>query len=251
MNTPSLAHRHTWDLIPWIVNNSATAAEREQVDEHLRNCVDCRDEYAFQSRLQAGMTMEPIPERDPQPAFKRLLERVDNERADDDLVGDTGDRAAPATGNRERHQHARRGSGWTRHQVRAIGAVIIAQSVGLVVLGALLMGHDPPTDSNARYATLSQVDAETGTATIRFVPAPNLTMAAMQVILADAKVHIVESNQSSSIYGLAPDQGSQPVATTDARAERATKSAMAIARLRAQQGVLLAEPIAFPVIRPR
>ena len=69
--------------------------------------------------------------------------------------------------------------------------------------------------------------------------------------VADAKVHIVESNQSSSIYGLAPDQGSQSVATADARAERATKTTIAIARLRAQQGVLLAEPIAFPVIRPR
>ena len=251
MDTPSLAHRHTWDLIPWVVNNSATATERERVDEHLRTCVDCRDEYAFQSRLQAGMSLELIPERDPGSAFKRLLERVDNDRADDDLDDDKASRATLGASNRVQHQHARRGSGWTRHQVRALGAVVIAQTVGLVMLGALLLGHGQPTDSNARYVTLSHADAATGAATIRFVPAPTLTMAAMQAILADAKVRIVESNQGNSIYGLAPDPGSQPVETADARAERAPKTTVAIARLRAQQGVLLAEPIVSPVVRPR
>ena len=120
------------------------------------------------------------------------------------------------------------------------------QAVGLVLLGALLLGRDRAPDSSARYETLSRTSASVGTATIRFVPMPTLSVGAMQAILAEAKVRIVESNQGSSIYGLAPDPGSPSAETSATRTERATKTAVALTRLRAQPGVLLAEPIASP-----
>jgi hypothetical protein len=251
MDSPSLSHRQTWDLIPWIVNDSATTADRERIEEHLRTCMDCRDEYAFQSQLHAGMTVESTSEHDPQPAFRRLLARIDGDRADDGVNPDAAIHATqPATGRRQ-GLSARGRSRWTRYQARVLVAAVIAQSVGLVLLGALLLGRDRAPDSNARYETLSHTSASAGAATIRFVPMPTLTVGAMQAILAEAKVRIVESNQGSSIYGLAPDPGSQSAETTETPAERATKTAVALARLRAQQGVLLAEPIASPATGSR
>ena len=82
MVTPPLSHQQTWELIPWVVNDSASPAERAQVEEHLRTCADCRDEHAFQIRLQAGMNAQSEPERDPRPAFARLLARIDADSAE-------------------------------------------------------------------------------------------------------------------------------------------------------------------------
>jgi hypothetical protein len=251
MDTPSFSHRQAWDLIPWFVNGSATAAERELVGEHLRTCADCRDEYAFQSRLQAGMNTESMSERDPQPAFRRLLERIDTDRADDGLAADTKIRSTPHASHRHPRRSAHRGSTWTRYKVRVLAAVVIAQSVGLVVLASMLPGYDRSAGSNARYATLSEARAASVAASIRFVPEPTLSVAAMQAILADAKVHIVESNPGSSIYGLAPDPDSRTATTTGTPANGATTTAVAIAHLRARQGVLLAEPIVAPTTTSR
>lgn len=246
MDSPSLSHRQTWDLIPWIVNDSATTADRERIEEHLQTCVDCRDEYAFQSQLHAGMTMHSTSQPDPQPAFRRLLARIDGERSDDCVIPDPDVHATQQAPDLRQGFSTLRRSRWTRYQAHALGAAIIVQAVGLVLLGALLLGRDRAPDSNARYETLSRTSAAAETATIRFVPMPTLSVGAMQAILAEAKVRIVESNQGSSIYGLAPDPGSPSAETTTTRAERATKTAVALARLRAQPGVLLAEPIASP-----
>ena len=58
LDNSNLAHRQTWNLIPWVVNGSATPAERQIAETHLAECVDCRDELAFQSLLHAGMAMD-------------------------------------------------------------------------------------------------------------------------------------------------------------------------------------------------
>ncbi len=243
MDTSSFSHRQTWDLIPWIVNGSATMAEREQIEEHLRTCADCRDEYAFQSQLHAGMTTESTAQYDPRPAFQRLLARIDGDHTDDRIVPTAATHAA--TQPARQRPHARRSPRWTRYQARALTAAVIVQSIGLIVLGALLL-RDRTPDPGAPYQTLSHTSASAGAATIRFVPAPTLSVGAMQAILADAKVRIVESNQGSSIYGLAPDSGSEADGTIDTPAQRAAKTALVLTRLRAQRGVLLAEPIAAP-----
>ncbi|MEO8923942.1 MAG: zf-HC2 domain-containing protein [Caldimonas sp.] len=251
MDIHSLSHRQTWDLIPWVVNGSATAAECGQVEEHLRNCVDCRDEYAFQSLLHAGMTSNPKAELEPRPDLERLLARIDSDAEGDPALAATADATRQSSGWRRQPPGLRGKSRWMRYGTRALAAVIIGQAVGLVFLGALLLGHDRSPDSAARYVTLSQTSAAAGMATIRFVPEPTLSVAALQTILDDANVRIVESNRGSSIYGLAPDLDSQAAETADARTETATRTALAIARLRAQQGVLLVEPITSPAAGSR
>lgn len=214
-------HRQIWDLIPWVVNGSADAGERERVEEHLRECADCRDEYAFQVRLQAGIAADvaDAPEPDPQPALRRLLARIDLDPQRE------ADAALRAPGSPRR---------WPRGRVLA--AVVFAQAIGLALLAAVLLRQERG-DADARYRTLTRAAEDNAAATIRFVPAPTLTLAELQTMLADAGLHIVDSR--GSIYALAP--------ATD----RGAATAAAIAHLRAQPGVLLAEPIAKPADEAR
>lgn len=245
MEGPLLSHRQVWDLIPWIVNASAAPADRQRVDEHLRGCADCRDEFAFQSRIHAGMHGDSVPGRDPRPALDRLLARIDEERGYDlDLPADAAVHARQRVDDRRRGRRAPARSGWPRHRLRVLMTAVIAQSVGLALLGALLIGQHRGAGTDARYETLSRASVPAGPATIRFVPAPGLTVGAMQALLAAAKVRIVESNQGSSIYGLAPDPSAEPGGgSAEAAAARSARTSAALARLRGAPGVLLAEPI--------
>lgn len=233
----TLAHRQIWELIPWVVNGTASPADRQRVDEHLPACVDCRDEFALQSRLHAGMTIESPVIPDAHPALARLLSRIDD--ASDIDVDSEDDRYEVISPVRRDHARSPRQTGLSVRWVQALVAAVIVQAVGLAVLGFGSMQRSPTAgviESPARYETLTQAATPTSTATIRFVPAPTLTIGALQAILADAGLRIVESSEDSAIYGLAPKQDS------------ANATTLAIARLRTHADVLLAEPIAVPAV---
>lgn len=253
MNTvddPLLAHRRTWDLIPWIVNGSASAAEREIADAHLRDCVDCRDELAFQSLLHAGMGIDAQPAHSATAGFARLMQRIDRD-AGSEGTGTPATVAMPMPRTRAPARRSQR-----RRLSRILAGALALQSVGLVLLGALLLARPsvrmpPAATTAATYQTLSSSRASSASATVRFVPSPTLSVGALQAMLADAHLHIVDSNQDSAIYGLAPmtqDDAAAAIATPD---ERDAATARAIARLRATPGVLLAEPIAAPSVDQR
>lgn len=210
MNTPALSHRRIWELIPWVVNGSADAAERAAVEEHLRDCADCRDEYAFQSRLHAGIAAETTNagEDDAQAGLRRLLARID----------------AGARPEMPRSEPRR-----FRPGGRALVAAVVVQAIGLALFAALLLQRER---TDARYETLTRAPERTAAAAIRLVPAPALTLAELQAMLAAEKLHVVESNAGGSIYGLAFDTAVPPEAV-----------AAALERLRANRGVLLAEPV--------
>jgi hypothetical protein len=51
-------HREVWQLIPWLVNGTASADEHSLGERHLQGCGDCRDEFALQSRIRAGLDID-------------------------------------------------------------------------------------------------------------------------------------------------------------------------------------------------
>lgn len=219
MDTPALLHRQLWELIPWVVNGSASRTERQALEEHLPHCADCRDEYAFQSRLQAGIAADTpgVRESDAQAGLRQLFARIDTS------VSPAASPAARSSATEPRR--FRLGS-------RALIAAVVVQAIGLALFAALLLQRER---TQARYETLTRAPAQVTQATIRLVPAPTLTLAELQAMLATEKLRIVESNPGGSIYGLAPDPAAPALATADA-----------IERLRRQAGILLAEPIATP-----
>jgi anti-sigma factor RsiW len=214
----SLQHRQIWDLIPWLVNGTASAADRIQAEAHLAICPDCRDEFAFQSRVHAGVAVDTIVDVDAQPALQKLLARIDH----DESIGGAP-RSAPAP---------RRLA--SNSKVRWLAAAVVVQALGLGALGAWTLQHSRAISQDAAYRTLSAPEALAAGATIRFVPSPELSVGSMQRLLSANGLHVVGTNEGGTIYSLAPVATATPSGATGET----------LAHLRAAPGVLLAEPIA-------
>lgn len=220
MNDQPNAHCRTWDLIPWVVNGTATPAQRERVEQHLRDCADCRREFALQQQLLAGMRDEPGTAHDPQPALRRLMARLDTE-----LPAMAA--AAPA---RPRGMPSR----WTPW----LAAAVVVQAIGLALLGGMLLGRPEPGLSRigeTGYRTLSS-DVTPTTAAIRLVVTPDTTLARLQTLLGQTRLRIVESTADNAAFGLAPQDAAMAVDPEFVRD--------AVMRLRSEACVVLAEPIA-------
>ena len=78
LSTPHLA---TEALLPWLLNDTLTSAERSQVEAHLRSCAQCSAELAQQRQLQSHYSGAATPDRalDIDAAFARLLPRLDDQ----------------------------------------------------------------------------------------------------------------------------------------------------------------------------
>lgn len=209
-----LTHRETWELIPWVVNGTATPTDRQNVERHLRDCADCRDEYALQMQFHAGMNAGADVERDAHPSLRRLLSRIDmpeTEGLDD---------ARPSARAR-----------WPQW----LAAAVVVQAVGLTLLGGALFQRSGTPDAD--YRTLTNATSASA-ASIRLVPSPQLSLAELTQLLSEHQLHIVETNADNTILGVVP---THDAADIDA----------IIAQLRRQPGVLLAEPTAGAVHAPR
>lgn len=224
MNHAPNPHRETWDLIPWIVNGTATAAQRDGVEQHLSECADCRDELALQQQFQTGMQAAASGAIDPQPGLQRLFARIDAEPSVLDSGGRASMRGGPAR--------------WTPW----LAAAVIVQAIGLALLGGMLLGQPAPelaaqSAADAGYRTLSSAPAPRG-ATIRLVVSPDTSVAALRHLLGEARLQIVESTADNAAFGLAPTDVS-----LSTNKERMVDP---VAWLREQPGVLLAEPVVSP-----
>jgi hypothetical protein len=224
MNDEPNAHCRTWDLIPWVVNGSATEEQRERVAQHLRECADCRDEFALQQQFQAGLQAAAEATHDPRPALQRLMARLDADEAPGMAAFPSLDEPAPP-----------------RRGVRAtpwLAAAVVVQAIGLALLGGYVLGRPDaaaPAVGESGYRTLSSDSAKT-TAAIRLVVAPDTTLAQLRSLLSQTQLRIVESTADNAAFGLAPQD-------TQLRGNpEFVRSAMA--RLRGEPGVILVEPIA-------
>lgn len=229
-------HRDIWQLIPWVVNGTAAAADTCAVDEHLQDCADCRAEFALQSHLHSGMQDTPAPIHDPSLAFARLLTRIDGDQ--------TGPDDSSSDVVRDRTLRARSGRfAFAERWLPALVAAVVVQAIGLVAMAGFVMQRAPAPlrDGASSYQTLSRA-TEPGTgATIRLVPAPTLTLGALQSMLSEAGLRIVGTSVDSAIFAVAPTR--EPALSADV--------ATTLARLRVQPGVMLAEPIATPSANAR
>lgn len=200
-------HREVWQLIPWLVNGTASADEHSLGERHLQGCGDCRDEFALQSRIRAGLDSDSTAVGDPHAAFARLLERIDAEPY------------ALAGPERSTRRPAER---W----LPGLIAAVVVQAVGLVAIAAFALQRAPAA---APYTTLSEAAAPRAAATIRLVPAPTQTVGELHAMLVQNALRIVDGEAERPIYALAPT--------------RVIDTAATLERLRARADVLLAEPI--------
>lgn len=193
-----------WDLMPWVLQDSAPKEQGQWLKEHLAQCESCRAEFAQQSRLRLAMSLPSDIPLDANIGLGRLLGRLDTPDA------------------REWRYRARSGN-WL---IRALVAAVLVQAVAIGTLGVKLwsVGAIPS------YRTLSQQPAPAGPGTIRVVPDASMTLADWNALLHTLQLQVVAGPN---------DVGAYTVAT--ARATSSTQHALQ--QLRATRGIRLAEPV--------
>ena len=244
MNDHDSMHRQTWDRIPWLVNDTLVGTQRMDVESHLRECASCREELAFQRNVHAGLQEDqPADEGAASDPLARLFERIDAEdaaypasREFDPLAADITETVSSASNGVRRLRLS-----------QLLAAAVIIEAIGLVGLGVVLAGRNA-VDTTSRYATLSQKVRSAAPASIRLVPSPTMSVGQLQSLLDTSGLHIVGSNVGGRILALdftpssAMSTASEPPATAQQRVDAA------LSRLRANGGVLLAEPILSPAL---
>lgn len=109
-------NEHPDELLPWYVNDTLGAEERAQVETHLAQCAQCRDEITLLETLQRQIQQHPsvVPS---EIGLKRLMRDIKRERAS----------------GSERQ--------WWRPAMAAAAIVIVVQSALLVGLWSQQQGN--------------------------------------------------------------------------------------------------------------
>lgn len=218
MQNHTTEHRRAWDAIPWVVAGAASADDQRWVHEHLPHCEECRDEWALQQRVQAGLAASlPATLPDPGPAWQKLQARLD--ASGNALPADT----QAAMAGRTTPDHSR-WTGW-------LAAAVLVQAVGLGAAGLAWLDHARGHGGEGDFRTLSQPSPARVAVALRLVPAPGMDFAALRQLLGDTGLVVVEFSPDGRSLGLAAADGQPGTA------------AAALPVLRAMPGVVLAEPV--------
>ena len=208
-------HRPVWELIPWVVNGTASDSERACVEEHLQGCADCREELEFQRRMQRSLAQEGAQQSSAHAGWSRLRERLDA--------------SEPSTSSPSRTRGLRVNErSWTPW----VMAAMLVQGVGLGVLGTALWSRTPAASPPPSYRTLSAPLPAPPRATVRVVFAPSMTLAEMHAVLASAHLQVVSGPSEADVWSLGPAGEATDTATEEA-----------VRTLRASASVRFAEPI--------
>jgi anti-sigma-K factor RskA len=196
-------HQEAQALLPWYVGGQLEAEELAQVEAHIAGCADCQADVALERRLRSEVAALPLEADE---GWLRLRRRLSVER-----------RPGPAQVLRRifRPSGRRSGLAWAV----AVQAVLL-----LAAAGALLLS---PLDRPASYRTLGRAPAaRTGNVIVIFRPDTRERDLRRALLASDAR--LVGGPTPADAYVLAV-----PPRARDA----------ALARLRAEPEVVMAEPI--------
>ncbi len=207
-----LTHEQAWELLPWLVNDTLEAVEREGVSSHLASCRDCRAEAERCRSLQALVRAAEVAPS-PHPAqLARLLQRVDE---------------TEKAGKRPR-------------MIRLLGSrrvnvwwALTAQAAALVVMLAVIFWPEPPQ----RYRVLGNPEPAAAVAPaqrqVRVVFTPTATEAELRRVLLEVHGEVVAGPTPFGAYTIAvpAGPGAEPLP-------------LVLEHLRADPHVRFAEPVA-------
>lgn len=172
-------HKHAWELIPWYVNGTVSDARRDGLLHHLEQCSQCRNEVEAQRALMQGMKTRPQVEAMPHASLQKLMTRIDSEPVPQ--------RATPPRASRT---------------LRWLTAAVVLQALMLGALATLLL-RSPRAPAPATYETVSSPVAASGTASVRAVFAPDMTLGELQALLERAHLRIVNGPTPEGVFSLA------------------------------------------------
>jgi hypothetical protein len=195
-------------LLPWYATGRLDAAERAKVEAHLVACPDCLAELRLERRLEAEVGDLPVDVEHAWAAMVQRLDRAPRRRAPDL-------RAVLATAAHRSAEALRGGAPWLGWATAAAAGLVL-------VAGPMLR---PP--AQAPYHALASAAAPAA-GNVIVIFRPDATEQAMRQALREAGASLVGGPTAADAYVL--------------RAPGARR-ASALASLRSQKAVILAEPI--------
>jgi len=238
-HTDTDLHTQTARLVPWLVNGTLDAEGAATVRAHLADCAQCRADFDSQVQLYEAMRSEGPLVFAAEPSFQKLMARIE---AGEQAV------APPAPERTRRHRIAPRrhdepGIGTRSRQreqphplrapaiVRWLAAAVVIEALGLSF--AAWMWHARESTA-APYVTLTSPAPSFGTgAHARVVFKSGMTLDELAALLRSTGAHIEDGPTEANVYtlGFAP-----AITATNGLSQQ-------VARLRASEFVLFAEPV--------
>lgn len=184
-HTDDPAHRTTGELLPWYLNGTLAADERQRIEAHLAQCLRCRRELESQRELQAVLAGDE-PERAVERALERAHARIDEL--------ESGWRPG-AIGARVRR-------GWREARPWLRGA-LVAQLALVVALAVALIGDRRAPEL---YRTLGAASAPPGAsgARLSIVVDPAASEDELRGVLAEIGAQIVDRHPGEYVVEVAP-----------------------------------------------
>ncbi|HJR70799.1 MAG TPA: zf-HC2 domain-containing protein [Gammaproteobacteria bacterium] len=172
----ALGHSRAFDLLPWLVNGTLDATERDAVEQHVRTCIVCRRELKEQRHLKAAVGKQPTIHVSAHAGLADLDRRLDA--------------TPPVSGTRE-------WGGW----YSALQPFAYATAAGIALLAFLLWLTPLPEIDADQYGTLATETAETAKL-IDVVFAQQTTAAEMAALLAEVDGEIVAGPSAVGRYSV-------------------------------------------------
>ncbi|MDP9090910.1 MAG: zf-HC2 domain-containing protein [Pseudomonadota bacterium] len=196
-NSPE--HHEVSSLIPWHVNDTLDAHERQRVEVHVAACAVCREDLAVQTRIFEGIQAQRALDYMPVASLKRLQARLDMTQAQSaPLQQQTVPRQAPSL------QPARR-EPWRGWMAASVGALAIA--IGVLAAGRWVQFE--ARDKQASYRTVTNSTLRPQGEVIRAVFSPTITLVELQQILDEAQLNIVSGPTEAGVYSLASNSSAR------------------------------------------
>jgi predicted anti-sigma-YlaC factor YlaD len=191
-------HPEISSLLPWYVNGTIGANERQRVDDHLTVCTHCRDELARERWVHQNMTAENPVEYMPAASLQRLQARLQS-----------SDAAEPKDNiDAVRSAHGSRRPSMPWQGLMAASVAILA--VALSLLAASRWTQYSGQAAAPAYHTVTTVLPRAPNVAVRAVFSSTLTLNELQSILDEAQLRIVSGPTEAGVYSLARSS-SRPV----------------------------------------
>lgn len=179
-DSESVSHEQAVELLPWLVNGTLDAQEREVVLEHAHACVICRRELSNLHQLQESFSDASNTVLIPEPDMRKINARID--------------------------AHVDR-QNWLRTQWSRLREFFdspwrigfVAQSAILVLLATVLLW---PGNETVEFTTLTQADSLPDGRYVRVVFTPDLQQSEITNILDMFDLTIVEGPSNRGVYTL-------------------------------------------------
>ena len=211
----SLPHARAELIIPWLVNGSLAPDAEPALREHISACPACREDYEQQLRVREAMRVEGPLVFAAESSFQKLLTRIQSPEAERESLTMATQLESPQSMH-PFHQ--------TRPVVRWLAAAVILQAFAIGI-GAWKW-HSSVVADGARYVTLTSASPSYDSGPrVRVLFRTDLSVGDLQRVLQRAGAHIIDGPGDGDVYTLR------------------LASPKRIATLRADPGVLFAEPV--------